>query len=197
MARYPADSAHADAFTASRTRMEEMLAHLSDPVLMACTQEKLKDYVTVGGRELLRQVMQDQLDARAVAEERRREVTGADGVVRTPAERGHRRWLATTVGRVEVSRIAYQAPKAANLHVADTVLSLPAHLYSRPSQRGRPRGGHRLPAGGRPGAGARDRAQDRYPAADGDLRAGCHRHQRVLHGPGGCRGRLCSRVSPG
>ncbi|MEU1596480.1 hypothetical protein ABZ468_27390 [Streptomyces sp. NPDC005708] len=135
MAPYPADSAHADAFTASRTRMEEMLAHLSDPVLMACTQEKLKDYVTVGGRELLRQVMQDQLDARAVAEERRREVTGADGVVRTPAERGHRRWLATTVGRVEVSRIAYQAPKAANLHVADTVLSLPAHLYSRPSQR--------------------------------------------------------------
>ncbi|MFH9354702.1 hypothetical protein [Kitasatospora sp. NPDC017646] len=62
-------------------------------------------------------------------------MTGADGRTRTRAERGHRRWLATTVGRVEVSRIAYRAPAAANLHVADAVLSLPVQLYSRPLQR--------------------------------------------------------------
>jgi hypothetical protein len=115
--------------------MEEMLAHLSAPVMMSCTQEVLEDYVTTAGRELMRQMMQDQLDARAAAEERIREVTGADGRVRTRAERGHVRLLATTVGRVEVSRIAYRVPKAANLHVADAELSLPAALYSRPLQR--------------------------------------------------------------
>lgn len=68
MAPSPADRAHADAFTASRTRMEEMLAHLSDPVMTACTQEVLEEYVTSAGRELLRQMMQDQLDVRAAAE---------------------------------------------------------------------------------------------------------------------------------
>ncbi|MDT0470007.1 ISKra4 family transposase [Streptomyces gibsoniae] len=127
----------ADTFAASRTRMEEMLARLSDPLMMACTQEVLEDYVTVAGRELMRQIMQDQLDARATAEERRREVTGADGVMRTRAERGHVRLLATTVGRVEVSRIAYRSPasKVGNLHVADAELALPAQLYSRPLQR--------------------------------------------------------------
>jgi hypothetical protein len=35
--------------------MEEMLGHLSDPVMMSCTQERLEDYVTRAGRELLRQ----------------------------------------------------------------------------------------------------------------------------------------------
>ncbi|MFF3519036.1 ISKra4 family transposase, partial [Streptomyces sp. NPDC002573] len=137
MAPYAPEMAPADAFAASRTRMEEMLARLSDPVMMACTQEVLEDYVTVAGRELIRQIMQDQLDARAAAEGRRREVAGADGVVRTRAERGHVRLLATTVGRVEVSRIAYRSPavKVGNLHVADAELALPAQLYSRPLQR--------------------------------------------------------------
>ncbi|MFH9354701.1 hypothetical protein [Kitasatospora sp. NPDC017646] len=65
MAVYSPEPAAADAFTASRTRMEEMLAHLSEPAMMACTQERLEDYVTTAGRELLRQMMQDQLDARA------------------------------------------------------------------------------------------------------------------------------------
>lgn len=137
MAPYAPEMAPADTFAASRARMEEMLAYLSDPAMMACTQEVLEDYVTVAGRELMRQTMQDQLDARAAAEGRRRKVTGADGAVRTRAERGHVRLLATTVGRVEISRIAYRSPavKAGNLHVADAELALPAQLYSRPLQR--------------------------------------------------------------
>ncbi|MFI6850471.1 hypothetical protein OG535_40145 [Kitasatospora sp. NBC_00085] len=39
--------------------------------MMSCTQEALEDYVTAPGRELLRQMMQDQLGARARAEHRR------------------------------------------------------------------------------------------------------------------------------
>ncbi|MEC4021157.1 ISKra4 family transposase, partial [Streptomyces sp. H27-D2] len=87
------------------------------------------------GRELLRRMVQDQLDARAVAEVRLESVTGADGVERRRAERGHRRLLTTTLGRVEVVCIAYRAPGAGNLHPADAVLALPPQLYSGPLQR--------------------------------------------------------------
>jgi hypothetical protein len=40
------------------------------------------------GRELLRQLFQDRLDLTAFREERRHDVTGEDGVVRTRAEKG-------------------------------------------------------------------------------------------------------------
>jgi len=103
MRAYPSPSsapAGVDAFAASRTRMEEMLAHLSEPGMMACTQEMLEEYVTSAGRELLRQMMQDQLDARARTETRQEQVTGPDDAVHTRAEHGHRRLVATTVGRL-------------------------------------------------------------------------------------------------
>jgi hypothetical protein len=125
----------ADAFSSSRTRMEEMLAHLSAPAMALATAEALENYITSTGRELLRQVLQDQLDARARAEARAEVVVGTDAVARRRAEPGHRRLLATVLGRVEVSRIAYRAPGAANLHPGDTALALPGRLYSYPLQR--------------------------------------------------------------
>jgi hypothetical protein len=122
----------ADGFAATRTRMEEMLADLSGPVMMSRTHETLEDYVTATGRELLRQMMQDQLCAGARVEARRASVTGADGVVRHRAEPGHRRLPATTVARIEVSRIATGAD---NLHPADAALALPRQLCSYPLQK--------------------------------------------------------------
>lgn len=135
MEPYPAPSVPAAAFAATFTRLREMVAHLSGPVMMSCTADALEDYVSTSGRELLRQAMQDQLDARAAAEVRLESVTGSDGVQRRRAERGHHRLLATTLGRVEVDRIAYRAPKAPNLHPADAVLALPGRIYSLPLQR--------------------------------------------------------------
>ncbi|WP_281274387.1 ISKra4 family transposase [Allorhizocola rhizosphaerae] len=102
---------------------------------MICSQQALEEYVTSAGRELQRQLMQDQLDARAAAEVRLEQVTGADGVIRRRAETGHARLVATTVGRVQVTRIAYRTPGAPNLHPADKLLSLPDGLYSFPLQR--------------------------------------------------------------
>jgi hypothetical protein len=102
---------------------------------LPCTQERLEDYLTRSGRELQRIAMQDYLDADARREERLAVVTGADLVARRRAEPGHTRQLLTTVGPVEVSRIAYRAPKAANLHPVDAVLALPARLHSAPLQR--------------------------------------------------------------
>ncbi|MFE2710202.1 hypothetical protein ACFXI6_54110 [Streptomyces mirabilis] len=108
---------------------------MSDTDMAACTQERLEDYLTRSGRELQRIAMQDYLDAAARREERRAVVRGADQVARRRAEPGHTRQLLTTVGPVEVSRIAYRASKAANLHPADAVLALPARLHSAPLQR--------------------------------------------------------------
>jgi hypothetical protein len=56
-------------------------------------------------------------------------------VVRRRAEPGHTRLLATTLGPVEVTRIAYRAPAVSNLHPADARLALPDDRYSYPLQK--------------------------------------------------------------
>jgi hypothetical protein len=130
-----AAATRADDFAASRARLDEMITRLGGPDMMACSQQVLEEYVTTAGRELQRQLMQDQLDARAAAEQRLQQVTGADEVTRRRAEAGHTRLVATTVGRVQVTRIAYRAPGVSNLHPADKLLSLPERMYSFPLQR--------------------------------------------------------------
>lgn len=135
MEPYPHAQPDPDAFAASRAQLEQMIAHLGGPGMMACTQAELEDYVTEAGRELKRRLMQDQLDARAGGERRLEQVAGSDGIERRRAEAGHRRLLATTVGRVEVHRIAYRAAGAPNLHPADAQLALPKRLHSFPLQR--------------------------------------------------------------
>jgi hypothetical protein len=82
------------------------------------------------GRELQRQLAQDHLDLRAARETRLLEVRDADGVAHNALEPGHRRALATVVGTVQVSRVAYRAAKRPNLHPADAVLNLPRERYS-------------------------------------------------------------------
>jgi hypothetical protein len=123
------------AYASTRTRMDDMLAHLQSAAMDSVTAEELEVYVTEAGREIQRQAIQDYLDVRAAGEVRVADVVGADGIARSRAERGHRRQLATSVGRVEVARIAYRAPKAPNVHLADEELQLPAQLYSRVLQR--------------------------------------------------------------
>jgi hypothetical protein len=132
MSTYPSHSAEPVYFAASRGRMNEILTRLSSPAMMCATGTDLEEYVKGAGAELMRQMIQDQLDARAALEVREAEVRGADGVVRRRAEPGALRQLATTVGTVQVARIAYRAPGAGNLHPADAVLALPARLYSHP-----------------------------------------------------------------
>jgi hypothetical protein len=82
------------------------------------------------GRELLRRLFQDRLELTAAREERRHDVTGKDGVVRTRAERGRARPLKTVFGQVAVSRIAYRSPGRPNVHPADAALNLPEEKHS-------------------------------------------------------------------
>jgi hypothetical protein len=135
MAPYPSGAPVLDAFAASRTILDQIITRLGDEQMMSCTAQLLEEYVTSAGRDLQRQLMQDQLDARAAAEHRRAVVAGADHVVRHRAEPGHARLVATTVGRVQVTRIAYRAAGVSNLYPADAQLALPDRLYSFPLQR--------------------------------------------------------------
>jgi hypothetical protein len=61
--------------------------------------------------------------------ERRTHVVGAEGVERT-STRESGRHLETVFGRVEVERLAYQAPGSTDLHSMDAALNLPREMFS-------------------------------------------------------------------
>jgi hypothetical protein len=135
----PADGAAAtqewdarDAFGPSRALLEQMTAALADSDLLGAPADRVEDFLSRQGRELQRLLLQDHLDLRAAREERLPALTGTDQVTRRRAEPGRVRQLATTIGRVEVSRMAYRAPGASALHPADAVLALPRALHSYP-----------------------------------------------------------------
>jgi hypothetical protein len=132
MEGYPGSEPGADAYAASRTLFDALVTHLSDPQMTAHPEHAVEEFIASAGRDVLRQTLQDHLDARAMTEPRLAEVAGADQVVRRRAEPGHTRLLSTTLGQVEVTRIAYRAPAVSNLHPADARLALPEGRYSYP-----------------------------------------------------------------
>jgi hypothetical protein len=134
MAPYPRPMSGTDAYTASRALFDAMVTRLSDPRMATRPEHAVEEFIAGTGRDVLRQALQDHLDARAAAERRLPEVTGADQVPRRRAEPGHTRLLSTTLGQVEVTRIAYRHPAASNLHPADARLALPEGRYSFPLQ---------------------------------------------------------------
>jgi hypothetical protein len=92
---------------------------------------ELEARLAADGRELARQVLQDQLDLRAVREQRAdAAVLGSDGVPRRSVERGHERDLHTVLGEVRVTRLAYRALGSENLYPADAQLNLPPGRHS-------------------------------------------------------------------
>jgi hypothetical protein len=91
---------------------------------------ELEEQLDARGRELVRRLFQGHLDLLAVREERRDDVAGEDGVVRTRAERGRTRPLVTKFGQVSVSRIAYRSPGRPNVHLLDAMLNLPEEKHS-------------------------------------------------------------------
>ena len=112
-----------------------LAAELASPAaagLTACELEKLLDD---RGREVLRQLLQDHLDLRALQEEQqaracRAPAASTDGIARTRLETGHGRLLATLFGTVRVTRCAWRKPGAGNYCPADAALSLPAGRHS-------------------------------------------------------------------
>jgi hypothetical protein len=130
-------AASADAVMAGLGPLVAGLARLAVQAGQAVTLAEVELLVSGQGREILRGVVQLGLDAQAAAEVRVAGVTGADGVARTRAERGHSRRVVTTLGAVTVRRIAYRSgvKGVPSLFPRDAVLSLPPCGYSWPLQR--------------------------------------------------------------
>ena len=82
------------------------------------------------GREVLRTLLQDQLDLRALRETRRDGVVDAEGTPHISVESDHTRPLTTIVGDVQVTREAYRKKGHANLYPADADLNLPREQHS-------------------------------------------------------------------
>lgn len=90
-----------------------------------------EDELRTSGRDLMRATLQAVVDAASAAQERvPGGVDGPDGVRRTRVEDGHARTVATVFGPIMVSRLAYRAPRATNVHPLDQLLDLPDGLYS-------------------------------------------------------------------
>ena len=130
-------AASADAVLAGLGPLAAGLARLAGEAGRAVTLDAMELLVIERGRELLRGVVQLSLDAQAAGEVRVAGVTGADGVARARAERGHARPVVTTLGAVRVRRIAYRSgvKGAGSLFPRDAVLNLPPCGYSWQLQR--------------------------------------------------------------
>jgi hypothetical protein len=117
-------------FTQSRQRFDETVGWLAGAQAGGLSHAVLEARLQVAGRELLRQLLQDHLDLRAVREERLPMVIGDDAVARGYAEPDHQRMLCTVFGQVTVTRIGYRAKGVDSRFVADAVLNLPGGLHS-------------------------------------------------------------------
>ncbi len=118
------------AFAESRKCFSELEDWMASAGTAGLQHGELEEQLEARGRELLRLMFQDRLDLTAAQEERRHDVTGEDGVVRTRTERGRTRPLVTKFGQVIVSRIAYRSPGRRNVHPADAALNLPEEKHS-------------------------------------------------------------------
>src|SRR6266702_1566147 len=129
MPEYASEPA-AELFARSRAFFEQMTQWLAGAEAAGLTHGELEERAGERGRELARLLYQDHLDLRAAREERREQVTGPDGIARARVEREHARPLGTVFGQVTVTRMAYRAPGAPNVHPADGQLNLPEGKHS-------------------------------------------------------------------
>lgn len=181
----------ADRFGRSRELLAQLIGWLDGDGSAELSHAELEDQLTVRGREVQRQLLQDHLDLRAVREERLPEVTGQDDVVRRHAEFGHERALATVFGQVTATRIAYRAEGADSRCAADAVLNLPAGKHSH---------GLRRLAALQAATGSFEQAQTVIEQATGVVVVGKpHRGARTRPAPAGrtgCPSRLGREAAP-
>lgn len=119
-----------DAFSASRSRFEQVCCFMGGEEASNLTHGELEARLSVDVRDLVRQLYQDHLDLRSLREERLDEVIDAGGTRRGSVEAGHVRPLQTIFGEVSVTRLAYRRRSEDNLYPADAALNLPSELHS-------------------------------------------------------------------
>jgi hypothetical protein len=116
--------------TASRAQFEAILSYLDSAEAAGLEHFELETWLAANGQELLRKLMQEHFDLRALREVRLPGVIDAQGVLHASVEPEHARTLTTTFGDVVVRRLAYRHRGTSNLHPADAALNLPQEQYS-------------------------------------------------------------------
>src|SRR5580698_10301908 len=110
-------SVQASGFGRSRAHAAEVERTLGGAEMIRKPHSDVEEFLDAKSREWARLMYEEHLALRAELE-RRTEVVGADGKRRTSV-RASGRHLQSLLGRVEVPRLAYQAPGSDDLHPMD------------------------------------------------------------------------------
>ena len=117
-----------DEFAMAHAHYDQLVEFLRSAEGRALDHAGLEVALTERGRELLRRLLQAQIDSRGLGAAVG-PVQGADGVARGQ-QRIHDRGLSTVFGEVRVKRLGYGAPGVGSLHPLDADLKLPKEEYS-------------------------------------------------------------------
>lgn len=118
-----------DVFDAARAQFEAMAIAAMGSDAMGWTHDRMESWVMTEGREFQRRFLQAMLDLRSRREEIFDVVIGSDGIERTH-RRVRKRAVATVVGSVDETRMAYSAPEEGSRMPLDAQLGMPPGLYS-------------------------------------------------------------------
>jgi hypothetical protein len=117
-------------FAAVRAHAEAVIAWAGSEQSLALEHGQLEKQAMDAGFEFMRLLTQAHLDLRAAREQRRGDVTDADGDTRTTCEDGHERTRVMICGPVRTSRIAYRKQGKENLYPQDAGLNWGEQSYS-------------------------------------------------------------------
>lgn len=129
MIAYP-KAACFDEFAAAHQQFEKLRGELRSQWTQTLEHGEVEALIAREGNELLRRLMQGDLDHRAVAEEALEGVVGADGAERRHS-RARSRVLLTVFGEVTVRRLGYSGAGLDSVFPLDEALNLPLDKYSQ------------------------------------------------------------------
>ena len=156
------------AFARSREAFAQAEEWLAGAGAAGLEHAALEEELQARGREMLAAAAAGHLDLRAAREQRRAQVTGPDGITPAAGRGGACPAAVQVLGQVTVSRIAYRAPGARNVHPADAELNLPpGEALPRAAQAGRGGGRARLVRAGVRGRHRPDRVAAGQAAVPG------------------------------
>lgn len=121
---------HSEVFTAARENVEMLLTRLESSEVLGWEHGDVESLIQKDGTEILRYFLQGHLDLRGLTEERRTEVKGIDGIVRTYCREDCKRQLMSLFGEVIVTRKGYATKDLNSYFPLDAELNLPPDKYS-------------------------------------------------------------------
>lgn len=123
-----------DHFADARRSFDALITEVSSATMLDSEHGDVEEFLDCAGREVLRQVLQGHLAARAAVEQEAAcsaspAVIGADQLERRRQRKSSRRLL-SLFGVVEVHRLSLSMPSTPALHPLDASLNLPTNRYS-------------------------------------------------------------------